>query len=170
MRLGGKGLPIFRLGLPLSVLGALLGIFGFILPWITFESVVPASAPQLSGYELPRFLRSASFLLRLAFEQAFGTDTSIIYVVWLPPAAAALAILLAVSAILLESVGRGVGVLHVLLGTVVLGVMVYAFWSVTRVSPAGVGVVLDFVGIGLWLTLVGMLFLVVGGIMQAMGR
>lgn len=169
MRLGAN-LPPFRLGPPTVMAGSVLALLGFLLPWVTFQSVLAVGAPDLAGYELPKFLSDASVLLRLAAEQAFGDAGTLSRIIWSVPVIGLVALLLAVVSHVFDEVGRWLGIAHVLLGVSILVAVLFLFRGLSQVIAAGFGTVLEFVGIGLWLTLFGMLIVVVGGILEMGGR
>ena len=161
---------VFPAGPLVAVLGGALALVGFLLPWIDFGSVVPAGSPSLSGYEVPGFLRASSFLVRVLAGRDFGTSSPLVNLIWLVPAGAVLAIALAVLSAAVTRARRAVGVLHLLLGLVVLVGAGYLFWTLSQLATAGTRGLLELVGYGLWATLAGMLLLLVGGGLELLGR
>lgn len=159
-----------RAGPPIAALGALLALFGFFLPWIDFGSVIPRTSPTLAGFELPDFLRSTSVLLRITAERAFGTDSALVSLIWAVPVVALAALVLSGIVALLGRAERGVGAIHLLLGAVILAAIAYVLYILSEVTGASVGALMDFIGYGLWLTVAGMVFVLVGGLVELARR
>lgn len=159
-----------RFGPLVALLGSLFALVGFLLPWISFNSVVSSGSPTVNGYEAPGFLRSVSYFVGVAAGQDVNANSWLVNVVWGVPALALVAALLAMPAGLYACFSRGVGPVHILIAIATLLAPGYAYWWLLQLVTAGSGELARFIGLGLWVTLVGMLLVLAGGILEVAGR
>jgi hypothetical protein len=150
------------------MLGSLLLLAGFVLPWLRFGSVVSAGSPSVAGYEMAGFVRTSAWLLGLS--GASSLNPAMGKLVAAVPLLALLASLGALLALRAGRVGRAVGLLHAVAGGVSLLAMLYVLWAVSRLGAGGAAVALQFVGLGLWLTLAGTVLILLGGLTELIGR
>ena len=157
-------------GAVLAMAGSSMLLLGFVLPWVVFRDIVPGVSPALVGYELPGFVRSSSFLLALAMGRELDVAPALANAVWLVPVMAALN-LAAGPLALLSRKGRLVaGLVHVTTAMLLLGVAAYVLLRILAVTTMSVSTLLPFAGAGLWLSLAGLLLILVGGIVELAGR
>lgn len=155
---GGRGAPV---GALLAAVGGGLVVAAYFLPWISFGSVMERASASLSGATLPGFVSTATFLGGLASGgTAVGPFAGLL---WLVPLLGAVAVAVAILALGARRVRRPAGALHLLLGLVgLIGTGVIA-WRLAGLVRGGLGAMLGFIGLGLWLTLLGFVLLLAGG-------
>jgi hypothetical protein len=156
-----------RAGALLAALGALGALLGFFLPWLNFRSVVSAGSPSVAGYQLPAYADSTAFLVGLVAGREVRADLG---AVWAVPLGAALALLVALVALAAPRASAAMGAVHLLLGAAVLALTGFVGWRLAGVVAGGLGSVLPFVGLGLWLALLGALLVLVGGVLELARR
>ncbi len=156
----------FQHGSTVAAVGAVTVLAGFFLPWVDFGSVVSASAPQLAGYEVPGLLRTASYFAGLVSGGSAGVGSLMVSLIWLVPLAAAIALPLAFLAMSSPARVRRFGMIHLMLAVTVLAGVASLFLGLLREAGTGATSVVGFVGVGLWATLLGMILLLVGGVME----
>ncbi len=148
--------------------GSLLLLGGFLLPWINFSEV--AGSPSVAGYEMPGYVRAMTSLMSLVFGRGMSSAGLMSSLLWTIPAIGAVALITGFLAAASQQSGPGFGGLHLLLAGGVLGLFAFLIVTLSRMPGEGTGMLLDVAGTGLWLTIGGTIFLLVGALMELRHR
>lgn len=148
--------------------GSLLLLGGFLLPWINFSEV--AGSPSVAGFEMPGYLRAMTSLMSLVTGQGMSSAGLLSSLLWTIPAVGAVALITGFLAAASQRSGPGFGGLHLLLTGDVLALFAFLVVALSRLPGEGAGMLLELAGMGLWLTIGGTIFVLVGALMELRRR